>query len=195
MNYDKIYENLILKGRTQEIHDDVYYVMFHIIPKHVGGLDTDKNLVSLTHKQHTFAHVLLYKIYGRWQDKLALNAIRGVDINARHAAKVESGKEQYRIGKEIHQQTIEERKQFGERLAKWNKENPEKSGLTKSHITRNTKTSKLKFARIHSKFIYIDPNGYEWDTRFEAAEHYNVPMHSIENWGKREQTGWSRKLR
>lgn len=37
--------------------------MHHILPRSLGGLDTEENLVLLTFREHFLAHYLLYKIY------------------------------------------------------------------------------------------------------------------------------------
>ena len=42
--------------------DDAYYERHHIIPRSMGGADTDDNLVYLTGKEHYIAHLLLTKI-------------------------------------------------------------------------------------------------------------------------------------
>ena len=61
MNYIKIYNNLINRGKTRIIKD--YYEVHHIIPRCLGGLDTADNLVRLTPEEHYLAHQLLVKIY------------------------------------------------------------------------------------------------------------------------------------
>jgi len=43
----------------------------HIIPKHAGGTDDPDNLIELSIEEHAEAHRLLYKQYGRVQDKRA----------------------------------------------------------------------------------------------------------------------------
>ena len=53
------------------------YHSHHIIPKHAGGTDHPDNLIKLTIEEHTEAHRLLYEKYGRWQDKIAYQALSG----------------------------------------------------------------------------------------------------------------------
>jgi len=50
----------------------------HIIPKHMGGTDDPSNLVELTVEEHAEAHRRLYEKHGRWQDKLAYQALSGM---------------------------------------------------------------------------------------------------------------------
>ena len=57
---------------------DIYTHKHHIIPKHAGGTDDPSNLIELTTEQHAEAHKKLYEDYGRWQDKLAYQALSGL---------------------------------------------------------------------------------------------------------------------
>lgn len=50
----------------------------HIIPKHAGGTDDPSNLIELSITEHAEAHRLLYKKYGRIQDKLAWLGLSGI---------------------------------------------------------------------------------------------------------------------
>jgi len=67
MDYKKIYDNFILIKRQQRsgiVHkrgDNL--CMHHIIPKCIGGPDTEENLVLLTYREHVFVHRLLTRIY------------------------------------------------------------------------------------------------------------------------------------
>ena len=47
----------------------------HIIPKHMGGTDDPENLIELTIEEHAEAHRILFEKYGKWQDKLAWEAL------------------------------------------------------------------------------------------------------------------------
>lgn len=71
MNYEKIYFKFIDQWKRQHIEKDVYTEKHHIIPKHCGGGDEDTNLITLTYRQHVFAHRLLWKAYKRNEDLAA----------------------------------------------------------------------------------------------------------------------------
>jgi hypothetical protein len=49
----------------------------HIVPKHMGGSDDPSNLIELSVEEHANAHRLLYELHGRWQDKIAWQALSG----------------------------------------------------------------------------------------------------------------------
>jgi hypothetical protein len=55
----------------------IYTHKHHIIPKHIGGTDDPSNLIELTIEDHAIAHRHLWKMYGRWQDRLAWLALSG----------------------------------------------------------------------------------------------------------------------
>jgi hypothetical protein len=61
MNYKNIYNSLIEKGKSRTLEE--YTEIHHIIPKCMGGSDTEENLVKLTPEEHYLAHQLLVKIY------------------------------------------------------------------------------------------------------------------------------------
>lgn len=61
MNYQKIYNDLIIRGKERVLSE--YKESHHIIPRCLGGLDDNNNLVDLTPEEHYLAHLLLIKIY------------------------------------------------------------------------------------------------------------------------------------
>lgn len=71
MNYQKIYDSLIERGKNRTI--DGYSERHHILPRCMGGGDEKENLVDLTPEEHFLAHVLLVKLHPE-QFKLILAA-------------------------------------------------------------------------------------------------------------------------
>lgn len=61
MNYKKIYEQLVDRGRNRKLAG--YSERHHIIPRCLGGADSEDNLVDLTPEEHYLAHQLLVKIH------------------------------------------------------------------------------------------------------------------------------------
>jgi hypothetical protein len=61
MDYQKIYNSLIEKGKNRKL--DCYVETHHIIPRCMNGSDDTDNLVDLTPEEHYLAHQLLVKIY------------------------------------------------------------------------------------------------------------------------------------
>ena len=72
MNWTVIYKNLIdnalLEKRTKST--EIYYENHHIVPKHMGGDNSENNLVLLTFREHVLAHYILWRIHGYEGDKL-----------------------------------------------------------------------------------------------------------------------------
>jgi hypothetical protein len=61
MNYQRIYDNIIQRGKTRIL--DGYKEKHHIIPRCLGGTDDEINLVSLTPEEHYLCHLLLVKMH------------------------------------------------------------------------------------------------------------------------------------
>lgn len=61
MNYQKIYNNIINRGKTRIIEG--YKEKHHVVPRCMGGTDDSSNLVNLTAEEHYLCHLLLVKIY------------------------------------------------------------------------------------------------------------------------------------
>lgn len=63
--YKKIYNQLIEKCRNRSDDDFIedYYEFHHIIPRSIGGLDEDANIVKLTLREHYICHWLLSRIH------------------------------------------------------------------------------------------------------------------------------------
>ena len=61
MNYTKHYNLLIERAKTRKLEE--YVERHHIVPKCMGGNDSNDNLVELTPEEHYVAHQLLVKIY------------------------------------------------------------------------------------------------------------------------------------
>lgn len=64
MDYFKTYNSLIENRRQlRKSKKTKGYELHHILPKCLGGDDTEENLVSLTIREHYIAHWLLIKMY------------------------------------------------------------------------------------------------------------------------------------
>lgn len=63
MNYKNIYNQLIERSRNRIMADDEYYESHHVIPRCIGGDDSNNNIVDLYPEEHYVAHQLLMKIY------------------------------------------------------------------------------------------------------------------------------------
>ena len=63
MNYQKIYQNLIDRSKNRIKNIDEYYESHHIIPRCLGGDNTQENLTDLTAREHFIAHLCLVRIY------------------------------------------------------------------------------------------------------------------------------------
>jgi len=61
MNYQRIYNQIIERAKTRQLEG--YKEIHHIVPRCMGGLDIEENLVDLTAREHFICHRLLCEIY------------------------------------------------------------------------------------------------------------------------------------
>ena len=61
MNYKKIYNDLCESRKGRGLSKEEGYELHHIVPRSLGGDDTEGNIVKLTYKEHFLAHKLLPK--------------------------------------------------------------------------------------------------------------------------------------
>jgi hypothetical protein len=61
MNYRHIYENIIKNRKLNKVEG--YTENHHIIPRSLGGTDTEDNLVKLSAREHFLCHYLLAKMF------------------------------------------------------------------------------------------------------------------------------------
>ena len=64
MNYEKIYNDLIAKAKSDEANRTKltgYFEDHHILPKSLGGSNRKSNIVRLTAREHFIAHALLIR--------------------------------------------------------------------------------------------------------------------------------------
>lgn len=65
MNYKKIYDQLVAKAKPRGLDKttvDYYTEIHHIVPKCLGGDDSEDNLVMFSAKEHYIAHLILAKL-------------------------------------------------------------------------------------------------------------------------------------
>jgi hypothetical protein len=69
MNYKKVYYQIINKAKERNItkeeykEKEIYVENHHILPKSLGGDDSEDNLVLLTAREHFMCHYLLAKMF------------------------------------------------------------------------------------------------------------------------------------
>jgi hypothetical protein len=65
MDYNRTYTRFIIDRRGKEnIARQAYFERHHVLPRSLGGDDSEQNLIDLTPEDHFFAHLLLARIHG-----------------------------------------------------------------------------------------------------------------------------------
>lgn len=89
----------------------------HIIPRHMGGDDSEGNIVELPYWAHIEVHKRLWEVYGRLEDKLAYCMLSGKTEEA-EKVRIELAKRNFK---------------------KWLKEKPEEVERWKKNISKSKK--------------------------------------------------------
>jgi NUMOD3 motif len=83
--YTKWYNNIISNAQTRSLPENTYIEKHHIIPRSLGGSNSNSNLTKLTAKEHYVCHLLLIKMIDDKQFKrkmqFALNSFRRTSKN------------------------------------------------------------------------------------------------------------------
>ena len=111
MDYQRIYNQIIERGSQRLLKG--YGENHHIIPKCMGGTDTQDNIVRLTAREHFICHWLLVRIYPTEAQlnvaALLMSTRKGVRVPAR-------AYQEFREGHAAYMSNIE-------RTPEWNKNN------------------------------------------------------------------------
>jgi hypothetical protein len=86
MDYARIYYNIIERSKNRQIDYFKYYEKHHIIPKCMGGSDDEKNIATLTAREHYLCHMLLLKMFPE-NKKLIYSAIYMTCHNSNNRSK------------------------------------------------------------------------------------------------------------
>jgi len=117
MDYQKIYNQIIERAKNRMLEG--YKEKHHIIPKCLGGDNSENNLVELTAREHFLCHMLLCEIYpneNKLKHALFLMAIgkqkikeKTYVIGSRVYERLKSEYSQMLIGKKQSQETREKK--------------------------------------------------------------------------------------
>lgn len=135
MNYEKIYQNLII-SRFYRKNNNGYYEKHHIWPKSLGGPNVSWNIIKLTAREHFIAHWLLYKLSENINDKIkmgyALNAMCNLIANTNRNI----SSYQYQVAKRAN--SLSAKKRIGESNPFYGKKH---NKITKEHLSDINKKS------------------------------------------------------
>lgn len=124
MDYLYLYKKLITNRAQEKIKFKTH--SHHIIPKYLGGSDSQNNLVNLKVKDHAFAHWILYKLLKNLEDKVAYKMLLGKKKDA----------EKFRIQLSLIAYPPQKRKEF------WKEKNP---SFSESCLRKSQETKLLKY--------------------------------------------------
>jgi hypothetical protein len=170
MNYQKIYEQIIMRAKSRILNE--YSETHHITPKCLGGNNDKSNLVNLTPEEHFIAHQLLVKMYPTHEGLLF--ALRFMATkNAKHKR---NNKEYGWIKRRISALRKDHTLSVGEKNGMFGKKHTQETKQKQSEKAKERDPSFYDFARLpkadsHKKsmqksrqvcrYILTDPAGKE----------------------------------
>lgn len=211
-----MYEKFIEKYKTQKLDGVVYMERHHIIPKHIGGDNSESNIILLTYRQHTLAHLLLYRVYGRFEDLTAYRLMRGLEPDRKTAISKMIGQRHKESGHiyELGRKNVES----GFLASIRTTESCSKGGKVGGRIAKDTgqilsirtdEGSRLggeiagryatergqiqKLGKYKGLYVLISPDGEEFQHVFQMSESLGILNRKLVDWCKNNRHGYSRR--
>lgn len=186
MNYSKIYDKLIQRGKNRVLSG--YVERHHIIPRCMGGSDDVSNLVALTPEEHFVAHLLLLKIHKNSQYRFALAKSVQFLKQGKHSKKHGWFRREIAAAHSAHQ-SGKNNSQFGTMWVcnidlKVNKKLPKGSILEPGWVAGRSKWKSKKRTNEHVAFVRSNdslmknfPNGFRWVTDERISK--KIPIDAV----------------
>jgi len=211
-----IYEKYIKSLENQSIEG--YFEYHHIIPRHIGGNNDISNLIKLKYRQHTLAHLLLYRVYKRPQDLCAYKLMRGLSESRKSEISKMIGENHklsghiYRLGqsnKETNwinliktkeslskggKKSGQIAKETGQILTIQTEESCRKGGIAAGNLARERGQIQA-LAKRKGLYVLIMPDGTEFQHVFQAVESTGIPSKKLIDWCKMSRRGYSRRVK
>lgn len=192
-----MYEKFIEKYRNQDIPLGVYTEMHHIIPRYMGGENTNTNLIKLTYRQHILAHLLLYRKYRNIEDLTAYRLMSSLPqerksiiskmIGERHKKSghiQELGRKNKETGWINSIKTYESLSRGGKEAGRIAKDTGQIQSIRSEESCRRggiTQGNKAKesgqiqsLAKYKGKYVFITPDGIEYQHIFQMERDLGI---------------------
>jgi len=203
MNYENIYNKIIEKSKNRILEG--YVEKHHILPKCIGGDNSNGNIAILTAKEHFICHKLLCEIYKNnnklkyayWLMCIVSNKhqIRDYKISSKEYKRLKEEMSIIRsnqmIGKRLgfkhSDETIEKikisrsKQVFTEEsnIKKSNSLKNNKNALGVKHSNEQNNNKSIIMRELRGKKCII--NGIEFDTIIDASKYFNIPQNTLSN--------------
>lgn len=181
LKYENWYNALINKAKSRGLDKtklEGYYERHHILPKCLGGNDSEDNYVLLTYREHIIAHKLLAEIYPN-NSKLLFAVTRMIVIKEFSIKKYFSTKEiEYYRKKAIEELTESN-------VGRSHTEETKKI-LREAHIGKKLSETSRKKISTHNKGKgtknIIGPDGTIYNSLNSCSEKLNIPLRTLQRY-------------
>lgn len=188
--YWKWYWSIIENAQQRLIDEDIYLEKHHIIPKSLGGEDSEENLVMLTAKEHFTCHHLLTKIT-HGDDRVKMwNAFFMMHMHPTTRKSRYFTARTFQLSKEKMAES--KKKLVGEKNHFFGRKH---SDLTKAKMSNNWNRGLRQHDRKQYRFIHVDGEEFV-GLRCEFCEKYKIHhknVYKIVSGHQKTTKGWSIK--
>jgi hypothetical protein len=151
--YATWYNNIITNAKSRFISKEIYTERHHIIPKSLGGDNSENNLVKLTAREHFICHLLLTKMISdpvmRRKMQFALNSFRRTSKNQKRY--ILTSKQYEIIRKEVSK--ARSQSQLGNKFAQGVRHSPETISKRVSKLIGQKKRPRTEEEKIYLSSI------------------------------------------
>lgn len=213
-----MYEKFIEKAKQQYIPLGVYTEVHHILPRHCGGTNDERNLIVLTYRQHVLAHLLLYRKHRRIEDLTAYRLMRSLPAERKSIICKLIGERHklsghiYTLGKKNAEsgwinaiKTTESLRKGGLKAGRIAKESGQilsirtekgcrAGGVTQGNIAKETGQIQ-SLGKYSGKYVLISPNGDEYQHAFQMALVLQLPVKMCLSRCRQGSGGFSRRIK
>lgn len=212
------YNKFIEKYKNQNIPVGIYSEKHHIIPKHMGGNNSSENIIILTYRQHILAHLLLYRVYRKFEDLIAYKLMRKLEPSIKIALSKLIGQRHkdsghiYKLGRKNVESGFFASIRTSETCSKGGKISGKIARETGQILSIRTEEGSIKGGEIagklakdrgqiqklgkyKGKYVLINPEGIEFQHLFLLVQHENIDRKKLQDWCKNNRNGYSRRLK
>jgi hypothetical protein len=168
--YTKWYNNIISNAVSRQRLDE-YTEKHHIIPKSLGGIDSNDNIVSLTAREHFICHFLLTKMTAGNEKKKMLHAAWAFTRSSRNQQRDKINSKTYEIIRSELAKTLSEDRKGTFNVGK--KRTPEQIANLVKKLTGQKRTEETKLKMKES-----------WKTRAPRSQQHKDAL-SLANLGRK----------
>lgn len=195
-NLNKAIEDYHILTDKKEIKENIYTEKHHILPKCMGGSDSEDNLVLLTYREHVLAHMLLSIIHSNVQGLVTafymminikiIKKCFDLEIDLDIIEQARTNHSLFMKGENNPMKNPEVKKKISELMKADIKSKEKRREALKNPEVKKKHSESILGGKNHRAKKVIDGNTNRiFDTITEISEFYGVSRSTIREWIKK----------